>query len=592
MRFQAAVVCVGWLLAGCAQRSHEVEAGGQDGGRAADAGLADAGTPGGDAAVPTDAGQVAPDPAPDDDPPIVVRFVEVGLEAGLDAVQATLDAQTGCEEFTPMKCPFTSVHMTGGVAAADVDGDSWVDVYVTRLIEPGVLYRNRGDGTFEDVTRDVGLDVDPGSNGAAFVDVDGDGDLDLYLTNVLRRRFALYVNERGRFVEQSAERGADVASDFRHHGFGISAGDYDLDGFVDLHTTEWVQLPLDAPIPNHARLLRNRGASAPGHFEDATDFAGVELVQGVRGTRTSFASSFADMDGDGWPELLVVADFVGSRLYWNDGGGLFTDGTLFSGVGSDENGMGTALGDYDGDGDLDWFVSAIYDPDYRCDGVSCGWGTTGNRLYENLGDRQFQDVTDRAGVRDGGWGWGTAFFDYDNDGALDLVLANGVDFPNSEAELFRSDATRLWHNRGDGTFDGVASAVGLDDRGAGQGLSILDYDADGDEDVLIAQHEGRALLLRNDGGNKNAYLRVKLIGKGGNTAALGARVTLRRRAGEPPLVRTLVGGSQYLGQSESIVHFGLGAFEGEVAEIEVQWPTGDRTTLRDVTPRQVLLVRE
>ena len=581
MRVVGTAVCVGLLALGCGQRAHVIEQK-----RDADAAPDSATEPGG----PTEAGgPTVPDGGAS---PVEVRFVEVGLEAGLDYVQAELGTVVGCEGLLPTKCPFTSTHMTGGAAAADVDDDGLVDVYVTRLLDPGILYRNRGDGTFEDVTREVGLDVDPGSNGAAFVDVDGDGDLDLYLTNVLRRRFALYINDAGHFEEQAAQRGADAATDFRHHGFGIAAGDYDLDGWVDLHTTEWVQVPPNVEVPNHARLLRNRGASAPGFFEDVTVAAGVELTEGVRGTHTSFASSFADLDDDGLTELLVVADFFGSRLYWSDGDGLFIEGALFSGVATEQNGMGSALGDYDGDGDLDWFVSAIFDPDYRCDGVSCGWGASGNRLYENLGDRQFADVTDRAGVRDGGWGWGTAFFDYDNDGALDLVLANGVDFPNPEAELFRHDVTRLWHNRGDGSFDDVAAEVGMDDQGDGHGLVVLDYDADGDEDVLIAQHEGRALLYRNDGGNARAWLRVKLVGKRGNRDGLGARVSVRRRVGERPFVRTLVGGSQYLGQSEAVLQFGLGGFEDSLAEVEVRWPSGERTLLEDVTPRQLLVVRE
>jgi hypothetical protein len=121
---------------------------------------------------------------------------------------------------------------------------------------------------------------------------------------------------------------------------------------------------------------------------------------------------------------------------------------------------------------------------------------------------------------------------------------------------------------------------------------VLDFDADGDEDVLIAQHEGRALLYRNDGGNSNSWLRDRLVGARGNRDGLGARVSVRRRAGEPPIVRTLVGGSQYLGQSEPVLHFGLGELEGEVAEVEVRWPGGGRTVMHDVASRRVLTIRQ
>ncbi len=525
--------------------------------------------------------------------PIALRFTEVAAEAGLDYVQAPPGTMLGCEDSTPMKCPFTSVHMSGGAAAGDFDRDGLVDLYVTRLDQPGILYRNRGDGTFQDVTKSMGLDQGIGGNGAGWADIDNDGDLDLYVTSVLDKRYYLFVNDGDRFVEQGSARGADLATDYRHHGFGVSFGDYDRDGFVDLHTTEWLQITLDSPVPSHARLLHNRGRSAPGFFEDATEEAGVDLLQGVRATRTSYSSAFADMDGDGWPELLVVADFVTSRMFWNDGGGSFTDGTLYSHVGTDTNGMGEAIGDYDGDGDMDWFVTAIYDPDYKCgDTDACAWGTSGNRLYQNQGDRSFVDVTDAAGVRDGGWGWGAAFVDYDNDGDLDLVMTNGVDFPYPEAALFRSDPMRVWRNEGDGTFTEVSASLGIDDRGDGKGLLVFDYDGDGDQDLFVVQHEGSPRLYRNDGGNRRAWLRVRLVGSVSNRDGIGARLTLTRRPGEAPLVRDLMGGGGFLGQSEMVVHFGLGDFEGPLSELRVDWPSGRRQVLTGVMPRQTLELHE
>jgi hypothetical protein len=576
-----------WLYAACGQQAHDVHEDSGHGPRAgehardasaaglgpADGGAADAGT-----AVPTD--------------PISVTFSEVGLQAGLDYTQWSQQPPVGCEDLPLDKCWFSSVHMTGGAAAGDFDGDGWIDLYVTRLNQAGILYRNRGDGTFEDVSEAAGLSADPGGNGCAFGDIDDDGDLDLYVTNVLRRSYALYVNEGGVFHEDAAARGADVADDYRHHGFSAAFGDYDGDGYLDLHLTEWVQIPLDDPAPNHARLLHNLGAANPGHFEDVTEAAGVELLEGPRGTRTSYSSRFADVDGDGALDLLVVADFGASRLFWNEGDGGFIDGSIFSGVGTDQNGMGSALGDYDGDGDLDWFVTAIFDPDYQCDGVTCGWGTSGNRLYRNDGARHFSDVTDLAGVRDGGWGWGAELFDLDNDGALDLVMTNGVDFPNPEAEYFHHDSTRLWRNRGDGGFDEVSAELGIDDESDGKGVVVFDYDRDGDQDVLIAQHGGRALLYRNDGGDENAWLRVQLIGTRSNRDGLGAQLRLRRRPGERPLLREISGGNGFLGQSETVAHFGLGAWDEPLAELRVRWPDGHEQVLHDVEPRQLLVVRE
>lgn len=553
----------------------------------------DAGAAAGDAAAPAWPSQDADPASAAPEPP---RFVDVAAESGIEYRQAPVGTTLGCEHFPPQKCPFTSVHMSGGAAAGDVDNDGRIDLYVTRLHAPGILYRNLGDGSFEDATERFGLTEAPaGGNGAGFADIDNDGDLDLYVTNLLERRFHLFVNASGGFAEDAVARGAAVSSADRHHGFSVAFGDYDRDGYLDLHTTEWVQLPPGTSgtmTESHARLLRNLGPEAPGFFEDVTVAAGVDLLEGPRGTRTSFASSFTDLDDDGFPELVVTADFNTSRLFWNEGDGTFIDGTVFSRVGSDLNGMGSALGDYDGDGDTDWFVTAIFDPDYRCDGVSCGWGTNGNRLYRNDGDRRFSDVTDRAGVRDGGWGWGAAFFDYDNDGDLDLVMTNGVDFPNEEATLFRSDAMRLWRNDGDGAFTEIAELSGLGDRGDGRGLLVLDYDQDGDEDLFAVQHEGSARLFRNEGGNHNAWLRVRLRGTLSNRDAIGARVRLFRRRGEAPLVREIRGGSQFLGQSELVAHFGLGRFEGRVLALHIEWPSGRKQRLHDLAVRTTHIVEE
>jgi hypothetical protein len=222
----------------------------------------------------------------------------------------------------------------------------------------------------------------------------------------------------------------------------------------------------------------------------------------------------------------------------------------------------------------------------------CGWGTDGNRFYQNQGNHTFVDVTDAAGVRDGGWGWGAAFFDYDNDGDLDLVMTNGVDFPYKEAASFLGDPMRLWRNDGDGTFTDVAVQLGIDDRGDGKGLLVFDYDGDGDEDLLVVQHGGSPHLYRNDGGNQHAWLRVQLVGTSSNRDGVGARLTLTRNRGERPLVRDISGGSQFLGQSERIAHFGLGDFRGKLAELRIDWPSGRQTVLHDVDSSQLLVVHE
>ena len=232
--------------------------------------------------------------------------------------------------------------MSGGAAAGDIDGDGSVDLFVTRLDAPDILFRNRGDGTFEDISDGMGLDkFNFQSNGVLLVDIDNDGDRDIYVTvlgaalDPINNRNCLYVNQgEDPFTEEAILRGVDIHSDQNHFTYSVSAGDFDRDGWIDLHVNEWVP-----SLPSHSRLLRNRGLEAPGFFEDVTTAAGVDLTD-----VHAFASTFTDLDQDGWPDLAVVADFGSSRLFWNNGDGTFTDGTEAAGVGTDENGMGSAFG--------------------------------------------------------------------------------------------------------------------------------------------------------------------------------------------------------------------------------------------------------
>jgi hypothetical protein len=529
------------------------------------------------------------------------HFVDVTAAAGLSYLQYEI----------PHPPPFREAdYFTGGAAVGDYDLDGKPDLYVTRLERPGILFRNLGNGSFADVTAEVGLDSIPVStNGAAFVDIDNDGDPDLFITafGPDAWRHFLFLNEAGgRFREVAVERGAALPGSRPLFGFSVAAGDYDRDGWIDLHVTGWRQDISGRPnIEAEARLLRNLGE---GWFQDTTAMAGVSMesvpsslpVPAPHGM--SYASHFTDLDNDGWPDLIVASDFGTSRLFWNNHDGTFLDGTLAAGVGTDENGMGSTVADYDGDGLLDWFVTAISDPNDFCNSFQqCRWGPSGNRLFRNLGNRGFTDVTDAAGVRHGGWGWGAAFFDYDNDGRMDLTMTNGVEFaflplvgaPFDEVDdPFVEDPMWLWRG-GESSFVEVSGEAGLADSGLGKGLLVFDYDSDGDLDLFIVRNAGSPILYRNDRGSDSSWLRVDVVGKDSNRGGLGARVTVIPVAGGAAQMREIGTSSHFLGQGETTAHFGLGSGNSPVAEVRIDWPkSGKQLILHEVSRNQVLVAAE
>lgn len=459
----------------------------------------------------------------------------------------------------------------GGVAAGDYDGDGWVDLYVVAGdAGTNALYRNRGDGTFEEVAHAAGVALSQRrSSGPVFADYDGDGHLDLFVGAVDSAGPTLFRNRgNGSFQAQDTTRlfptGPYTSSTF---------GDYDLDGDLDLFVTHW---GLFSRVRRIDHLWRNNG---DGTFSPATTEAGLEIktAAGPLGLQWSFTANFADIDNDGWPDLLLASDFGLSQVFLNNRGGTFTETT--SEVISDENGMGAAVGDYDNDGDLDWFVTSIFDGT----GVPREeWGATGNRLYRNRGDGSFEDVTDASGVRDGSWGWAACFADFDNDGWLDLFHVNGWDGD----PMFVDQPARLFMSNGDGSFSDRAAEAGVADRGDGRAVVCFDYDRDGDIDVFIGNHEGASRLYRNEGG-ENGFLTVRLRGRSPNTEAIGARVHVM--AGGRVQLRELRAGSNYVSQDPAEAHFGLGR-SSIVDEVRVVWPGGEQTVSSAVALQQTLVI--
>jgi enediyne biosynthesis protein E4 len=548
-------------------------------------------------------------PPPGED--VVPTFVDVSARVGLRVSQGTRNDPPRCLLSAPRlrrAVPRARVaptlrtsddqclpeRMSGGVAVGDYDGDGRSDLYVTNLTGPGRLYRNVDGLRFVDVTRPAGLTglTEPG-NGAGWVDVDGDGRLDLYVTTLGGRRFYLFHNRgRGRFVEDARSRGLAQATPDVHVGFSVAVGDYDRDGWPDLYTTEW-RLPELAgnAQPSHNRLLHNRGTRDPGHFDDVTDTARVAVETAARPS-WGFGALFRDLDGDGWPELVVAGDYGTSHLFWNHRDGTFRDGTRGAGLGTDENGMGLTIDDADGDGRPDVFVSSIFDVNASCTNRSCGHGATGNRLYRNVGDRRFADVTSAAGVRDGGWGWGAAFVDGTNRGRLDLAMVSGLDYFEPNTIQYRTGPSHYWQSRGDGTFADVTTAAGLTVAGPAKGLAVLDYNGDGREDLVVARDAHTPVLYENTTATTNAWLGVRLRGRRPNRQGLGAVVTVEPRLGAVAARREIGSATGFLGQSEAVAHFGLGASRGTIARVRVWWPSGRVSELRDVAPDRLVVVSE
>ena len=532
---------------------------------------------GGSTPPPTQPPPPAPPPTTTDED----AFVEASDAAGLNRRWEFPDNRTA--NSFPLE-------FSGGIAAADYDADGDVDLYVVGgETEPNHLFRNDGDGTFQDVAASVGLAFTHLGSGPAFADIDGDSDLDLFIGAVEGDPYYLLENQGGTFVDVTARSGIVVDAE---NTVSATFADYDGDGDLDLFLAHW-GFPQQADTQT---VWRNSG---DGIFESASIETGIAAALIIESTNynngetawidRSLTPNLSDLDDDGDADLLMAADYDTSQVFRNNGDGTFTRTTDRSVI-VDQSGMGAAVGDYDNDGDFDWFVSSIYEePDFF-----------GNRLYRNEGGGVFHDATDAAGIgvggiKDGGWGWASCFVDVDNDGHLDIVHVNGwpgdTGSDTATPVDFNQDQMRLFHAQGDGTFRRSDTNFGITDRGQGRALACFDADRDGDIDLVVSNNEEDNLVYyRNelDAAEDNHHLAVKLAGSGGNRHGIGAKVTVTTNNGTQ--VRELRGGNNYASHNPFEVHFGLA--DATVADVVVRWPNGAETSRLGVTVDQLLTIEQ
>jgi hypothetical protein len=529
--------------------------------------------------------------APKPSSPTPIVFTDVTAKAGIHFVQNA--GRTG-KKYLPET-------LGAGCAFFDADGDGWQDVLLINGMDftPGghrslaALYRNNHDGTFTDITAGSGLDVEMYGMGVAIGDYDNDGRDDVYITALGGDH--LFHNEgRGKF------RDVTKASGIQNDSLGTSAAwlDYDRDGKLDLFVANYVQwspkndlwCSLDGATKSYctpesykgtpSRLYHNLGG---GHFEEVAQRAGVGDP-----TSKSLGVTVLDYNGDGWPDIFVANDTQPNKLYRNLKNGTFKEEGMSAGVAYGEDGvargaMGADAGDYDRSGRPHLLV-----------------GNFSNQmlgLYHNEGSGLFVDEAPLSTVGRASLlslSFGVFFFDYDLDGHPDIFTANGHiedQIGRVQPRVSYREAPLLFRNLGNGKFDNVSGQVGPDllRPMVARGAAYADFDQDGDLDILVSTNNGPAYLFRNDGGNRNHWLSVRLAGTRSNRDGIGAVVRIHSPSGEQwNMVRS---GSSYCSQSELPLTFGLGN-DTTVSAIDLEWPSGSRQHFGSMPANQRIVIDE
>ena len=514
--------------------------------------------------------------------PPVATFIDIAEKVGLKAenVFGGVDAKKYIIETTG-----------NGVALFDYDNDGWLDIFLvngTRLDgfpagkgPTNRLYRNNHDGTFTEVTAKAGLSGTGWGQGVCVGDYDNDGWEDLYVTYYGKNR--LYHNNHGVFTEVAEKAG--VAGSGKSWGTGCAFIDYDRDGHLDLVVANYVDFDLStAPAPGERPTCMWKGVPVMcgprglagsknilfhslgnGTFEDVTTKAHIDRTDG----HYAFSVSTVDFDEDGWTDIYIACDSTPSILYRNNHDGTFTDvavtsGAAFNEDGREQAGMGSTIGDFNGDGHLDIFKTNFSDDT--------------STLYKNNADGSFTDVTTAAGL--GLYtqylGWGTMFLDIDNDGWPDLLLVNGHVYPEVDSQHLGSNYKEpriIFHNNGNGTFSDISATAGssITTPASSRGLAVGDLWNDGRISAVISNMNAMPSLLANQVRGDNHWIAIHTVGTKSNRDAIGARI--RVKTNSRVFVDEVRSGSSYISNSDMRVHFGLGK-EHKIESIEVRWPTG------------------
>jgi enediyne biosynthesis protein E4 len=526
------------------------------------------------------------------------RFTDVADQAGflLPVISGGVDHKAYIIETIGCGCAFF-----------DYDNDGWMDIFLlsgTRLEgapkdATNRLYKNNRDGTFTDVTDKAGLHDIGWAYGVCVGDYNNDGFEDLFCTYFGQNR--LYRNNGdGTFTDRTKQAG--LLNSVPRFGTGCTFVDYNLDGYLDLFVSNYVQFDFKSvPKPSQNPTCNFRGVPVncgprglpPGYHSlyrnngDGT-FTDVSKEAGISGFKDSYGLTVvaADFDNDGWPDLYVACDSTPSLLFMNNHDGTFREegmsrGLAISGDGNEQAGMGIGVGDYDLDGNLDVFKTHF-------ENDSSG-------LFHNDGKANFDDVSmaARLAVETRYICWGAGIEDLDNDGYPDLFMVTGSVYPEVEKTLpqYPDKGPRvIFRNLCNGTFEELQDLAGsgIVARHSSRGCAFGDFDNDGDLDILIMNQNEVPSLLRNDVVAGNHWLKVKLIGTKSNRSAIGARVVVRY--GNKIQAKEVLSQSSYLSANDPRLHFGLGP--ATEAEISIRWPSGLRQTLKAIAADQLVTIQE